>query len=233
MNNIGSAKELFRNVYPFATEMITGYMPKLEVKDKSVLTVGSSCDQVFNAMVEGAKDITLFDINSNVRDFYKLKRDIVLLVDREELFFAVMKINEIPLSRDVLELSVLQKMNNYMANDYNYDKLRECLKNYSVKFIEGDIFNFDAAVGDTKYDRIIFSNILQYLLMHTKENEPYDFLKENFNVWKEHLNEDGILQLLYIYSCGEPSFDKMKSGAWGYDLGRIVKTLKGDSLEFS
>ena len=79
----------------------------------------------------------------------------------------------------------------------------------------------------------IFSNILQYLVMYAKDNQPYDFLKENFSVWKEHLNEDGILQMLYIYSCGDPSLGKIRSDAWGYDLGKIVKTLKGNSLELS
>lgn len=233
MNNIKTASEMFRDVYPFTTEMIAGYMPTLEVKNKSVLTVGSSCDQVFNALVEGASNVTLFDINSSTGEFYKLKRDIILSVGRDDLYDAVMNIEGIPLSKDAFASVTLERMNNYMNNDYNYDRLRERLVDSPVKFIEGDIFDFDLSVGDAKYDRMILSNILQYLSMYVKGKEPYEFLEKSFNSWKSHLNEDGILQMLYIYSCGVPSTGRIRNANLGYDLRKIVNTLEGNSLEFS
>lgn len=233
MDSIKDVKGLFRDVYPFTTEMIAGYMPTLEVKNKSVLTVGSSCDQVFNALVEDASNVTLFDINSSTGEFYKLKKNIILSVERDDLYDAVMNIEGIPLSKDVFAKVTLERMNNYMKNDYNYDKLRERLTDSPVEFIEGDIFDFDLSVCDAKYDRIILSNILQYLSMNARGRDLYEFLGESFNSWKSHLSDDGILQMLYIYSCGEPGTGRIRNTNLGYDLRKIVNTLEGNSLEFS
>ena len=53
-------------IYPFTTEMISGYFDKLDLKEKTVLTVGSSIDQGLNALLLGAKNVTVFDINPNI-----------------------------------------------------------------------------------------------------------------------------------------------------------------------
>ena len=45
----------FQKVYPFTTENIAGYFSSLNMHNKSVLTVGSSLDQAFNALIFGAK----------------------------------------------------------------------------------------------------------------------------------------------------------------------------------
>ena len=46
-------KEIFQEVYPFTTEVISGYFNELDFKDKSVMTLGSSSDQAFNALLLG------------------------------------------------------------------------------------------------------------------------------------------------------------------------------------
>ena len=48
-------------LYPFTTENIDGYLDLFDLKDKSLLTVGSSGDQVINALVMGCEDVTLYD----------------------------------------------------------------------------------------------------------------------------------------------------------------------------
>ena len=52
-------KNFFQEVYPFATENMNAYFERLELSNKSVLTVGSSCDQLFNAIAYGAKSVTV------------------------------------------------------------------------------------------------------------------------------------------------------------------------------
>ena len=37
----------------------------MNIKDKKVLTLGSSCDQALNSLLLEASDITVFDINEN------------------------------------------------------------------------------------------------------------------------------------------------------------------------
>ena len=72
------ANNLFQEVYPFTTEMISGYFKDLDFKDKKVMTLGSSSDQAFNALLLGAKKIVVYDINENTARYGKLKRDVII-----------------------------------------------------------------------------------------------------------------------------------------------------------
>ena len=56
-----------------SNERLLKYMPKLNLSGKRVATVGSSGDQVLNALFYGAKDITLIDGNPYTRAFVEYK----------------------------------------------------------------------------------------------------------------------------------------------------------------
>ena len=62
--------KLYQEVYPFTTEMIAEYFSELDFKDKKVLTVGSSLDQAYNALLLGAKNIVVYDINETDKQMY-------------------------------------------------------------------------------------------------------------------------------------------------------------------
>lgn len=74
----------FYTLYSFTTENINGYMDLFDLKNKSLLTVGSSADQVINAGLVGCKDITLFDICPLTKYFYYLKLAALLTLERDE-----------------------------------------------------------------------------------------------------------------------------------------------------
>jgi len=63
----------FYKIYPFTTENINGYLSKYDLNNSSVLTVGSSADQVINSYLLGANNVTLFDVNPFCKYFYELK----------------------------------------------------------------------------------------------------------------------------------------------------------------
>ena len=67
----------FDKVYPFTTEKIAGYMEHMDVKDKSVLTVGSSMDQALNACLYGSKDITVMDISNKTQEYMYHKLNLI------------------------------------------------------------------------------------------------------------------------------------------------------------
>ena len=46
---------IFHTIYPFATENINDYTEYFDLKDKSLLTVGSSGDQAINALLKDYK----------------------------------------------------------------------------------------------------------------------------------------------------------------------------------
>ena len=73
----------YSKMYTFTTENISGYLKYFDLKDKSLLTVGSSGDQILGAYYHGARDITLFDKNNNCKYFIWLKIAAILSFDYE------------------------------------------------------------------------------------------------------------------------------------------------------
>lgn len=74
----------FNNIYPFTTENISGYINYFDFGEKSLLTVGSSADQILNAILMNCKDITLLDINPFVKYYYYLKIAAILELDKDK-----------------------------------------------------------------------------------------------------------------------------------------------------
>lgn len=74
----------FSKIYPFTTENIAGYIDYFDFDDKSLLTVGSSGDQILNAFYNGARDITLFDINEYAKYYVYLKIAAILSLSYKE-----------------------------------------------------------------------------------------------------------------------------------------------------
>lgn len=63
----------FNSIYPFTTENIAGYMKKLDLENKKVITVTASGDHILNLVVKGCKYITAYDINPLAQKYAKLK----------------------------------------------------------------------------------------------------------------------------------------------------------------
>ena len=79
-----SFEEYFNGIYPFTTESISGYIDYFDLKDKSLLTVGSSGDQAINAILKGCKDVTVLDINPYTKYYYYLKVASIISLEMEE-----------------------------------------------------------------------------------------------------------------------------------------------------
>jgi hypothetical protein len=60
-------------VYPFATENIGGYFPKIDFNGKSLLGIAASGDHAINAFAAGAANVTCFDLNYLSRHMVELK----------------------------------------------------------------------------------------------------------------------------------------------------------------
>jgi hypothetical protein len=189
----------FQLVYPFSTEVINGYIDYLDLEDKSVLTVGSSLDQAFSAMIAGAFKITVYDICKNTKEFYKVKRDFILNHKREALFKLVMDYNQIPYTYDCLSKNIIYDSVPYLKDDASFDELKKKLVNPNIEFITGNIYEMDKTIPKRKFDRIILSNAVQYVDSYFSGNNISNFLDNKINEWLDHLNPDGILQLLYCY----------------------------------
>ena len=74
----------FSKIYLMTTENIKGYLEKWFLEDKDVLTVAGSGDQMLNAYLLGAKNVTCFDINPLAFCQVKLKKAAVCTLKYEE-----------------------------------------------------------------------------------------------------------------------------------------------------
>ena len=70
---IGDEFDCTEKIYPFSNENVYDMMSKLDMKNKRILTVGSSGDQVLHAALLGAADITLIDSNPFSKLYTELK----------------------------------------------------------------------------------------------------------------------------------------------------------------
>lgn len=76
-------------IYLMTTENIKGFLERFDLQDKKVLTVAGSGDQMLNAYLMGAKNVTCFDINPLAFYQVKLKKAAVHSLSYQEylIFF--------------------------------------------------------------------------------------------------------------------------------------------------
>ena len=176
----------FEEIYPFTTENIAGYIDYFDLQDKSLLTVGSSGDQIINAAFKGAKDITLLDINPYAKYYYYLKAAGILelnLTDFNEFF----RYNDYP---------KVFKYNKKVFDKASYKKLKSTLKsldNDSYLFwdelfdmYQPDYIRFSLFSND-EYGTSVLSKSNLYLQSENTYDETKTKLKE---LRPEFINED-------------------------------------------
>ena len=176
----------FQKIYNFTTENIADYMKYFDLKDKKLLTVGSSGDQVLNAYYEGARDITLIDINDFSSYYLYLKISAILILSYEEFkrFFFVYEsgpslcYNEQLLSKQIFDkFKSTLKFYNYEA----YSFFEELFYMFRPKDIKRKLMEFD----ETRNEVICgFNNYL-------KDEQSYNRMQKIlYDISFEFINED-------------------------------------------
>ena len=122
----------FKFIYPFATENIDGYINHFNLKNKSLLTTGSSADQAINACFYGCNDITVVDINPYTKFYYYLKRAAIMTLNYDE-FLEFFRYKNFPSTF---------KDNNKVFNSESFDKLKDTLRllDYESYLIWDELF---------------------------------------------------------------------------------------------
>ena len=197
----------FEEIYPFTTENIAGYIDYFDLQDKSLLTVGSSGDQIINATFKGAKDITLLDINPYAKYYYYLKTAGILelnLTDFNEFF----RYNDYP---------KVFKYNKKVFDKASYKKLKSTLKsldNDSYLFWDElfDMYQPDhirfSLFSNDEYGTSVLGKSNLYLQSENTYDEAKTKLKElrsefiNEDIFKSNLtkNYDNIEKIKKLYS---------------------------------
>lgn len=129
----GASNHCFYQLYPFTTENILGYINQFVLKDKSLLTVGSSFDQVINAALMDCKDVTLLDINPYAKYYYYLKLEALIELNRDE-FLKFLRFRDYP--------KVFKDNNEcFDINIYNRIKSTLRLLDYETYLFWDELFN--------------------------------------------------------------------------------------------
>jgi len=139
---------IFMNIYPFTTKNIAGYIDNFDLKDKSLLTVGSSGDQVLNAILKGCRDITVIDINPYTKFYYYLKVAGILNFNLNE-FKSFFRYKEYPNvfvdNEKVFSLDLYQKLKDDLRIlDYeSYIFWDELFSNHKLYKVRWELFSND------------------------------------------------------------------------------------------
>ena len=176
----------FEDIFPFTTENIAGYIDYFDLQDKSLLTVGSSGDQIINAAFKGAKDITLLDINPYAKYYYYLKTAGILELNLT-YFNEFFRYNDYP---------KVFKYNKKVFDKASYKKLKSTLKsldNDSYLFwdelfdmYQPDYIRFSLFSND-EYGTSVLGKSNLYLQSENTYDETKTKLKE---LRPEFINED-------------------------------------------
>lgn len=163
-------------LYPFTTENISGYIDSFELKDKTLLTVGSSLDQALNAILKDSKSITVMDINPYTKYYYYLKKASILELDYNE-FEKFLRLVSYP--------SVF-KDNKYALNIESFNKIKPLLKelDYESYYFWNELIN---KYGSLRVRESIFNmdedqtKVLRKLNIYLNNEFNYKILKQKID----------------------------------------------------
>lgn len=204
----------FSRIYTFTTENISGYIDYFDFNNKSLLTVGSSGDQILNAFYNGARDITLFDINEYAKYYVYLKISAILSLSYNEfkLFFFKHGIS-----------SFVQ--NKYMFSKEIFKKIKDSLRifDYESYLFFDELFSLYE--GDKIRDRLFDddedrNNVIKGFNKYLKDEESYNKLKSIIrkisfkyicgNIFEDNIN--GKFDNVFLSNlCSITSLEKLKN----------------------
>lgn len=213
--------QTFNKIYPFTTENISGYLDQFALKNTSLLTVGSSIDQVINVSLKGCQDITLLDICPYTKDYYYLKTSALEVLDYDEFlkflcnkgFYGIFD-NPFALNKkDFEKLKSLLKEKSYDS----YYFWTELFKQYKGSRVRQRLFALDEdSVQEIKKSNLYLHDEKTYLeaRMKIKNQDPQIIIGDIKTIELPKTYKNIWLSNLPAYLSFEEAkdlFEKMKS----------------------
>lgn len=163
-------KQGYLKIYPFTTENISAYIDKFNLQNKTLLTIGSSGDQVINAALQGCKNITVYDICPFTKYYFYLKQAGIICLKYQE-FFEFFRYMHYPKSF---------QGNNNVFNTEIYKKIKGVLKliDYEAYLFWNELFsNFTGQQVREK----LFYTVDEYETFPLKRFNRYLYNENIFN----------------------------------------------------
>ena len=183
-------------IWPMTNENLKEIYELFDVKDKSVLTVTSSGDHIFEAIIAGAKVIDSFDINYLTKFHYYLKKT---MIQRYKL---------------TLYLDIIEDLSYGVISTKHYNKIRnklndECqffwdeIINYSQDINDINLKNlFNTTISPNHFDLVSYLSKINYKKLQSKlDNFDADFIHSDLFSLDTKLNK--TYDLIYLSNiCG-------------------------------
>ena len=167
--------ERFSSIYLFTTENIAGYMEKLDLTNKRIITVTGSSDHIINAILKGCNDITTFDINPITKYFMDLKLSLIReLSYKEFLNFLLYDTDK------TFDYNIIKKLDlDVESKNFWLNRLAEN-ENDGLKMKYSGIFNLNHFEYQNKIKCNLYLNEKKYVILKKRiKNIKIKFLKTN------------------------------------------------------
>lgn len=223
--------ESIDTAYLFTNEIITGYMPALE--GQNVLAVGSCGDHYFNAKLNGATNVDLFDINYLSKFIIYLKKAGFEYLDYDTfcIFFGLYNIH------NIFDYDIFNKFSKYLDDEsFIYWKhIYELAKNKGYSIYESEliskfhhqpeeIMTSNRYFNESEFLRLkkLLSDTKEISFIHTDINDLPNLLKDKYDSMflsniSTYQNNTRFVKLLkrlakYLHDNGEIYFAYIYSG---------------------
>ena len=228
-------------VYGFTNENVRFFSNYFDFNDANVLTVLGSGDQYFQAILDGAKNVDVFDINYIAWLHFLLKFTAIRTLSYEEFtqMFIIDNLNN---------LAIYGKLRNFLPDEvkYFFDKLISLKRDFSSIKLRNVIFD-NAKINNIPY----FDSKTYYVLQSLLRNQPipsfyncdllniksftkesydvalisniYHYLSMNANQYLEFLNKNvksSQILALYTWILNDEERDKFLEN--GFDVYLIL-----------
>ncbi len=137
-------------IYSFTTENISGYFDYLNFKDREVLTVAASGDQIINAFYMGAKKVIGFDVNFLALLYTELKLVAIQNLEYKNFlsFFMINEENDVNKNKYAFDYTIYKTLRKHLKTETAncWDIIYQNFEFEGYKLRNSNLFN-------NKYDK--------------------------------------------------------------------------------
>ena len=176
----------FSTIYPFTTENINGYIREFDLNNKSLLTLGSSSDQIINSAYFNCNNQTVIDICPYTKYYFYLKKAALIELNYKD-FLEYFCYKNFPITfqdnKNILNINIFNKIKKLLKELDNDSYLfwNELYSQFNPIDIRKRLFSEDE-------DKI---NVLKELNTYLKDKDNFNIIKNKIeNINPTFINDD-------------------------------------------
>lgn len=238
-------------VYDFTNENLIDLSKIYHFADTNILTVLGSGDQYFSALLAGAKNIEVFDINYLTLYHFILKFTAIKILLYEEFIqmFVVDNLDNLSIYaklRNFLPLKVSDFFDNLIRLQRKFSSIKihntifANTKSKVISYLEkSEYYHLQSILNRTSLPKFYNCNLLELPNFTTKKydiallSNIYHYLAINPKEYKEFLSKLNCYDILALYTWILSEEEQAEFTKNGFDIYQIPGVLKNDDYVVS